>query len=162
MEIDNWLKDIIHGSGGFEDFENYEGLVHSVSREHSIAAFVIRCLGNPDCEGSGEVLDKIEANREPTWQVLQDELHEWTVEKFGNPSNPIPSLNHLREELEELIADPASPEEWADCFIILIHAARKAGFNMRSIRSFIIQKHEVNKNRRWSAPDENGVCHHIK
>jgi predicted house-cleaning noncanonical NTP pyrophosphatase (MazG superfamily) len=96
------------------------------------------------------------------WQALQDELHDWTVEKFGNPTNPIPSLNHLREELEELIADHQSAEEWADCFIILIHAAKKAGLDMTQIYSFITDKHFINKSRQWSEPDENGVCHHIK
>jgi hypothetical protein len=101
-------------------------------------------------------------NQKIDWQALQDELHNWTVEKFGNSTNPIPSLNHLREELEELIADHQSAEEWADCFILLIHAAKKAGLDMTQIYSFITDKHFVNKSRQWSEPDENGVCHHIK
>lgn len=109
-----------------------------------------------------EMQEVIRISDEIRWQTLQDELHRWSVEKFGNETNPIPSLNHLKEEVEELVLDPLDTEEWADCFIILIHAARKAGFKMWEIYNFIQQKHYVNQNRKWSEPDENGVCHHIK
>jgi predicted house-cleaning noncanonical NTP pyrophosphatase (MazG superfamily) len=96
------------------------------------------------------------------WQSLQDELHEWTVKMFGNPTDPKPSLHHLKEEVNELIADHQSAEEWADCFIILIHSAKKAGLNMSQIYWFIKDKHRINKSRKWSSPDENGVCYHLK
>ena len=95
------------------------------------------------------------------WEILQLELHKWTVEVFGNANNPLPSLKHLQEEVEELIENPSDPEEWADCFIILIHAAKKQGYSMSDIYKFIQNKHEKNKKRKWSKPDKDGVCHHL-
>lgn len=59
MEIDNWINQIIKGSGGFESWESHEFVIHHSSREESIAAFVIRCLANPGCRGSGDVLRAI-------------------------------------------------------------------------------------------------------
>lgn len=95
------------------------------------------------------------------WNILQNILHKWTVEKFGNETNPLPSLNHLKGEVLELIEKPNDRLEWADCFIILIHAAKKQGYSMNDIYSFIQEKHEINKTRKWSEPNEKGVCYHI-
>ena len=56
--IEAWLDKIINGSGGFEDMEEHEFCVFA-DREVAIAEFVIRCLANPNCEGSEEILSSI-------------------------------------------------------------------------------------------------------
>jgi hypothetical protein len=71
MEIDTWIKEIIHGSGGFETWEDREMVVHNVSREYSIAAFVIRALSNPVCTGSEDILEAISAQREKNAKVIK-------------------------------------------------------------------------------------------
>lgn len=63
MEIDEWVNRIINGIGGFKSWEEHEIVIHN-SREESIAAFVIRCLANPQCKGSRDVIDAIIAQRE--------------------------------------------------------------------------------------------------
>jgi len=62
-KIHNWIHNIIEESGGFKSCEKHEIMVHNISREHSIAAWVIRCLANPDCEGSKETLESIHVQR---------------------------------------------------------------------------------------------------
>lgn len=59
MNIDNWVNRVIKGPGGFISWEDHEFVIHHSSREEAIAAFAIRCLANPGCEGSGEVLRAI-------------------------------------------------------------------------------------------------------
>lgn len=62
-DINNWIQKIINGSSGFHVCEEHEIMIHHISREHSIAAWVIRCLANPDCEGSEDVLKAINKQR---------------------------------------------------------------------------------------------------
>lgn len=59
MNIEDWVNRVIRGPGGFISWEEHEFVIHHSSREESIAAFVIRCLANPGCEGSGDVLRAI-------------------------------------------------------------------------------------------------------
>lgn len=66
-EIDKWINQVIKGSGGFIVWEDRECIVHSLdgrSREEGVAAFVLRCLANPHCEGSEEVLNAIYKQRQ--------------------------------------------------------------------------------------------------
>ena len=61
--IEQWIQKVINGTGGFKSFERYELPVFDPDRESGIAEFVIKALGNPDCEGSTEVLTAILKNR---------------------------------------------------------------------------------------------------
>lgn len=62
MQIEDFIKEIISGPTGFKTWEDREFIVHT-NRDEAIAAFVIRCLANPRCENSNNVLEKIEARR---------------------------------------------------------------------------------------------------
>lgn len=59
MDINDWIYRVIKGPTGFETWEDRECVIFHNSREEDIAAFVIRCLANPLCDGSKEVLDAI-------------------------------------------------------------------------------------------------------
>ena len=59
-----WIDRIINGVGGFRCWEDHECVIFHTSREEGIAAFVIRCLANPKCEGSEDVLKAIQERRE--------------------------------------------------------------------------------------------------
>ena len=52
--------------------------------------------------------------------------------------------------------------EFADCFILLLDAARKEGFSAKDILTAIVEKMEINKARKWGKPDVNGVMEHIR
>lgn len=95
------------------------------------------------------------------WQDIQNDIAAFTDSVFGK-SNPVSKLHHLREEVDELIEDVNDTHEWADCVILLIDAAKKAGHDMDDLYSFVQEKMKINKNRKWGAPDENGVVRHVK
>ena len=61
--LTEWIYRIIEGPSGFKTWEDRECVIHNISREYSIAAFVIRCLANKDCEGSDLVLNAINERR---------------------------------------------------------------------------------------------------
>jgi NTP pyrophosphatase (non-canonical NTP hydrolase) len=101
-------------------------------------------------------------------QVLLDDIGVWSTKTFPNQTS-ISKLCHLTKEVEELkeaIAKKHSREEkaleFADCFTLLFDSARIEGFNASDIKEAMEAKYEINKNRKWGVPDENGVIHHVK
>ncbi len=52
--------------------------------------------------------------------------------------------------------------EFADCFILLFGSAASDGMTYDDIVDAINKKMEINLNRKWGKPDENGIVNHIK
>jgi len=95
------------------------------------------------------------------WQQLQDEIGIFTEKTFPNATAKSKAL-HLAEEAHEAAADPADVLEWADCMILLLDGARKAGFSTNDIHRAVLKKMEINKQRAWNAADKDGVVRHVK
>lgn len=97
---------------------------------------------------------------------LFKEVTEWQEATFS-VINPIGLLNHLEQEVEELKSDirndnPDKRLEYADCFILLMGAAKADGMSYEDICQAISEKLEINKKRVWGEPDSNGVINHVK
>jgi hypothetical protein len=59
FSIKEWVKEVIHGVGGLESYEDHEVADQSEDPRLRGAEWVIRCLANPECEGSRKALDAI-------------------------------------------------------------------------------------------------------
>jgi predicted house-cleaning noncanonical NTP pyrophosphatase (MazG superfamily) len=103
-------------------------------------------MSNHDWQSLGQLLDEIAPWAEATFP------REGTVQK----------LEHLFEEIKELIDSPDDLEEWADCFSLLFDAARKQGLSSTEIVTAMRAKFEKNKLRKWDDGGDNGVYHHVK
>ncbi len=87
---------------------------------------------------------------------FQKEVAAWQDATF--PTGTAESaLEHLKREIVELV-DSQCPTEAADCLLLLIAFANKKGFNLFEEAK---KKFEINKTRKWAAPDEKGVSEHI-
>lgn len=64
LDIFQWSQDIVEGPGGYNNWKQYEWVDTGVSDRVAVAQWIIRCLANPNCAGSGEVLKMIVARRE--------------------------------------------------------------------------------------------------
>lgn len=95
------------------------------------------------------------------WQKLQDDIGVFSDKTFGVSTARAKAM-HLREEAKEAADDPSDVIEWADCMILLLDAARVAGFKTEDIYQAVLRKMEINKSRSWGEPDENGVVRHVK
>lgn len=119
---------------------------------------------------------------------LKEEITEFSEGQFGPRKDPRGPLNHLKEEVIELIDsidevdkyrsdDPFTHEEyakakkneegeWADCLLLLLDSFRIRygnGVSFDKILHFALKKLDVIKNREWEkTPDENGVYHSKK
>jgi len=94
-----------------------------------------------------------------TLRELQDTIGQWSEVTFDDAS-PVPKLHHLKREVDELLAEPYDRFEYADCLILLVDAARKAGLSADTLVETAFEKMEINKRRVW-VEDDNGVSHHL-
>jgi hypothetical protein len=94
------------------------------------------------------------------WQQLQDEIGVFTEKTFPDATARSKAL-HMAEEAQEAAADPADVLEWADCMILLLDAARKAGFSTDDIFQAVLKKMDINKQRTWGPRDKDGLVRHI-
>ncbi len=99
-------------------------------------------------------------------QDLFKEVADWQEATFKT-IDLLGLVNHLADEVKELKTDvinrsPYRRHEFADCFILLMGAAKADGMSYEDICSAISEKLEINKKRTWGEPDSNGVINHVK
>jgi len=94
------------------------------------------------------------------FQTFQDIHGLWSNDTFGADRTPLAPLNHLKKEVREAIKKQGDVYEYADCFSILIDAARLAGFTMEQILKCMWTKFEINQFREWQV-DKIGEGTHI-
>jgi NTP pyrophosphatase (non-canonical NTP hydrolase) len=97
-------------------------------------------------------------------EALQLEIGDWQDATFTE-ATALSKMSHLAKEVIELnrvLKEGDSMEildELADCQHLLFGIASKCGINLYA---GTVAKFEVNKNRKWGEPDENGVVEHLK
>jgi hypothetical protein len=100
---------------------------------------------------------------------VKTEIGKFSDKQFGIRTDPRGPLNHLKEEVEELleaIGQENEEEEWADCVLLLLDAFRirygdDTSFN--KLLHFALNKLDVLKQREWEEdPDMKGVFRHKK
>ena len=65
---------------------------------------------------------------------------------------------HFIKEVHEFVTSQ-SPEEAADCFLLLMQHAHTHGYDLFEEAQ---KKHKINLGRKWGDPDENGCIEHIR
>lgn len=104
-------------------------------------------------------------------QNLMIEISTWSSQQFPTLEGTrgiIAKLSHLKEEITELqvAVDNGDKKEInneiADCFMLLFDVAHNLKITENDIIKFSRVKLGINKDRKWSNPDNNGVIHHIK
>lgn len=76
---------------------------------------------------------------------------EWSQAVFGpdDERGPIGALKHLRDEVDETLNAPDDVSEYADCLLLTIESARRAGFSVDELLAAAERKHVRNRCRRW-------------
>ena len=111
-------------------------------------------------------------------QKLMDDIAEWSDTTFGRRQRNPAITYHLKKEIDELICAIEKYQngssdfyenlhekvcfEFADCFMLLLDSASHFGFTADDLFYHTKEKLEINKNRSWGKPDENGVIEHKK
>lgn len=84
---------------------------------------------------------------------------EWSQRTFGSDAKrgPTGALRHLQSEAEEAIEAIGSEsyaEEVADCFLLVIDAARRGGLSFEALIDAARAKQVINLQRNWPAVGE--------
>jgi hypothetical protein len=117
-------------------------------------------------------------------QKLQNDINDWSTKTFKEQKTPIPILKHLVKEIEkELI--PALEEyydykkygtdltllagsldhvihEFADVQILALDSMAHLPLPIEDLIPVMEAKMEINKKRKWKAPDKDGICEHVE
>lgn len=95
---------------------------------------------------------------------LASDQSQWSQATFGADSvrGPMGALKHLEREAKEAQADPTNIEEYADCFLLILDAARRAGIKPIELMKAAQAKMEINKARQWPKPVDDEPVEHVK
>jgi hypothetical protein len=77
MDISKWIKARIDN---LHTFERCELASPTIPRDEAVGAWIIRCLANPDCEDSAEMLSAIEKRRIKVTKHAEKPAAESTIE----------------------------------------------------------------------------------
>jgi hypothetical protein len=63
IDIQCWINDLLEEPGGLRDYEDHEIVVWPEGRtdRYIAAEWIVRCLGNPRCEGAREIVLRLMA-----------------------------------------------------------------------------------------------------
>lgn len=88
----------------------------------------------------------------------------WSQETFGTDTErgPMGALKHLEKEAREAQASPSDPSEYADCFLLILDAARRAGITPIELIEHAQAKMEINKKRVWPKPTSDEPVEHVR
>lgn len=101
-------------------------------------------------------------------QELMIEIEEWAGSTFkdqpltGKAQHLVKEAEELKAELENDINSDETKEEIADCFILLVNIATKAGLTANNLLYEVELKMAKNKARKWGKLNEQGYSEHIK
>lgn len=96
-----------------------------------------------------------------------EEITAWQRKTFTK-ANALTAVNHLSEELTELIETfhlgvrSEAAKEYADCFLLLFGSAALYGLSYEDICNAINDKMEINKQRKWGEVNEQGYVKHVE
>lgn len=79
---------------------------------------------------------------------------EWSRATFGSDQEkgPLGALKHLEKEAREAQASPDDHSEYADCFLLVLDASRRAGLGPLQLIAEARKKMAVNRTREWVRP----------
>lgn len=96
-------------------------------------------------------------------ELYRDESN-WSQETFGTDAEhgPIGALKHLEKEAREAQAEPGDMMEYADCFLLILDASRRAGFDLWVLLQASRTKLEMCKQRKWQKQNGDEPAEHIR
>jgi hypothetical protein len=91
----------------------------------------------------------------------------WSQETFGSDDTrgPVGALLHLEKEAREAIEAFSSSgfeEEMADCFLLVLDAARRGKMNPMDLIKAAERKMIINEQRKWPMPVTDVPVEHIE
>jgi hypothetical protein len=96
--------------------------------------------------------------------LLAKDQSDWSQATFGTDQErgPLGALRHLEKEARETQAAPGDIEEYADCFLLILDAARRAGISPLQLIEAAQRKMLINRQRTWPRPVDDQPVEHVR
>jgi len=96
--------------------------------------------------------------------ALADDQASWSQATFGTDQDrgPLGALRHLEKEARETQEAPDDSEEYADCFLLILDAARRAGISPLQLIEAAQRKMVINRGRTWPRPVDDNPVEHVR
>jgi hypothetical protein len=97
-------------------------------------------------------------------EKIKKDIASFSDKTFGTNRSFAAPLEHLKEEVQEVIDSNGDIDEYADCMLLLLDSFRMKYPNL-STKDLLKQckrKLKVCEQRKWGKPDSKGVVRHIK
>jgi len=85
----------------------------------------------------------------------------WSESAFGSGYDCEGIVNHIREELDEILDSPADLYEWIDVIFLALDGAWRAGYSVEDIVFAMSQKQRINFDRKWNVSKKGLPNKHI-
>lgn len=88
----------------------------------------------------------------------------WSQATFGTDAErgPLGALRHLEKESREAQDKPGDAEELADCFLLILDAARRSGIGPLQLIEAAQRKMDINRTRQWPKPVDDQPVEHVR
>lgn len=88
----------------------------------------------------------------------------WSRKTFGTDQERGPKgpIDHLKKEILELEENPTDASEYADCFLLLLDASRRAGISLDGLIDAARHKMTINERREWQTPEPDKAVEHVR
>jgi hypothetical protein len=73
----------------------------------------------------------------------------WSEKTFGPGDRTEGVVDHIRKELDEVLATPSEVTEWIDIIILALDGAWRTGHQPEEIIAALVAKQEKNESRKW-------------
>lgn len=109
-------------------------------------------------------IGQYEANLGQSLNLLSIDQALWSQATFGRDfeRGPIGALKHLEKEAKEAQESPTDRHEYADCFLLILDAARRAGISVFDLIEASKEKMVINRKRTWQKTDDDQPIEHIR
>ena len=96
--------------------------------------------------------------------ALAQDQSDWSQATFGTDQErgPLGALRHLEKEARETQAALEDGEEYADCFLLILDAARRAGISPQQLIEAAQRKMLINRQRTWPRPVDDQPVEHVR
>jgi hypothetical protein len=96
--------------------------------------------------------------------LLATDQSQWSQATFGTDAErgPLGALRHLEKEARETQEAPQDSEEYADCFLLILDAARRAGISPLQLIEAAQRKMVINRARTWPKPVDDNPVEHVR
>jgi hypothetical protein len=73
----------------------------------------------------------------------------WSAQTFGPGDRTVGVVDHIRKELDEVLANPTDVSEWIDVVILALDGAWRVGATPEQIIAALVAKQTKNEGRQW-------------